>query len=127
VPLASGLLTGKMKPDTKFEEDDHRQFNRQGDAFDVGETFSGVPYDIGLQAVEELRAVCPKGMSLVQLALRWILMSDGVTCVIPGAKRPDQAEQNCSAADLPPLSAETMAAVRTIYDERIRQHVHFRW
>jgi aryl-alcohol dehydrogenase-like predicted oxidoreductase len=127
VPLASGLLTGKMKPDTRFEADDHRQFNRQGEAFDVGETFSGVQYATGLEAVEELRAICPAGMSLAQFALRWILMFDGVTCAIPGAKRPEQAEANCSAADLPPLSDETMAAVRRIYDTHVREQVHYRW
>lgn len=127
VPLASGLLTGKMKPDTRFETDDHRQFNRQGEAFDVGETFSGVQYATGLEAVEELRAICPAGMSLAQFALRWILMFDGVTCAIPGAKRPEQAEANCSAADLPPLSDETMRAVRRIYDTHVRHQVHYRW
>jgi aryl-alcohol dehydrogenase-like predicted oxidoreductase len=127
VPLASGLLTGKMKPDTQFAENDHRQFNRQGAAFDVGETFSGVDYEAGLAAVEELRAVCPAGMSMVQFALRWILMFDGVTCAIPGAKRPDQAEENCSAADLPPLSDDVMAAVRGVYDRFIRPQVHYRW
>lgn len=127
VPLASGLLTGKMKPDTRFEADDHRQFNRQGEAFDVGETFSGVEYATGLRAVEELRAVCPAGMSLTQFALRWILMFDAVTCAIPGAKRLEQAEENCSAADLPPLSDETMSAVRRIYDSHVRAQVHHRW
>jgi len=127
VPLASGLLTGKMKPDTRFEADDHRQFNRQGAAFDVGETFSGVEYATGLRAVEELRAICPAGMSLTQFALRWILMFDAVTCAIPGAKRPEQAEQNCSAADLPSLSDETMAEIGRIYDKYIRPQVHHRW
>jgi aryl-alcohol dehydrogenase-like predicted oxidoreductase len=127
VPLASGLLTGKMKPDTRFETDDHRQFNRQGEVFDVGETFSGVAYSTGLEAVEELRSLCPAGVSMTQFALRWILMFDGVTCVIPGAKRPEQAEENCSASDLPPLGDETMAAVRRIYDQLIRPHVHHRW
>jgi aryl-alcohol dehydrogenase-like predicted oxidoreductase len=127
VPLASGLLTGKMKPDTRFEADDHRQFNRQGEAFDVGETFSGVEYATGLRAVEELRAVCPAGMSLTQFALRWILMFDAVTCAIPGAKRLEQAEENCSAADLPPLSDEMMSAVRRIYDSHVRAQVHHRW
>lgn len=127
VPLASGLLTGKMKPDTRFEADDHRQFNRQGEAFDVGETFSGVEYTTGLRAVEELRAVCPAGMSLTQFALRWILMFDAVTCAIPGAKRLEQAEENCLAADLPSLSDETMSAVRRIYDSHVRAQVHHRW
>jgi aryl-alcohol dehydrogenase-like predicted oxidoreductase len=127
VPLSSGMLTGKMKPDSTFSADDHRLFNRHGESFDRGETFSGVPYEVGLQAVEELKAICPPGMSLTQFALRWILMFDAVTCAIPGAKRPSQAEENFSAADLPPLSAETMAKVDAIYDCSIRQHVHHRW
>jgi aryl-alcohol dehydrogenase-like predicted oxidoreductase len=127
VPLASGLLTGKMRPDTKFESTDHREFNRNGEKFDKGETFSGVDFETGLQAVEELRALCPQGWTLTQFALRWILMNDGVTCAIPGAKRPSQADDNSAAADLPPLSAQTMAAIRRIYDERIREQVHYRW
>jgi aryl-alcohol dehydrogenase-like predicted oxidoreductase len=127
VPLASGMLTGKMKPDTKFSQDDHRQFNRHGESFDVGETFSGVDYETGLKAVEELKAICPSGMSLTQFALRWILMFDAVTCAIPGAKRPSQADENFSAADLPPLSEDTMKAVRSIYDRYIRELVHQRW
>ncbi len=127
VPLASGLLTGKMKPGSTFAADDHRAYNRQGEAFDRGETFSGVPYEVGLQAVEELRAICPAGMSLTQFALRWILMFDAVTCAIPGAKRPAQAEENFSAADLPPLSAETMVKVQDVYDRLIRDHVHHYW
>lgn len=127
VPLSSGMLTGKMKPDSQFSKDDHRAFNRKGESFDRGETFSGVDYDIGLKAVEELRAVCPKGMSMTQFALRWILMFDAVTCAIPGAKRPSQAEENFGAADLPPLSEETMSAVRAIYDRSIREQVHHNW
>ena len=127
VPLASGMLTGKLKPDTTFAPDDHRAFNRHGEAFDRGETFSGVDYDVGLQAVEELKAICPAGMSMVQFALRWILMFDAVTCTIPGAKRPSQAEENFTAADLPLLSEETMAQVRTIYDRHIRELVHHYW
>ena len=127
VPLSSGMLTGKLKPDSHFAADDHRLFNRQGESFDKGETFSGVPYGIGLQAVEELRAICPAGFSLTQFALRWILMFEAVTCAIPGAKRSSQAEENFSAADLPPLSAETMAAVRSIYDRSIRPLVHHSW
>lgn len=127
VPLASGLLTGKMRTDTKFETSDHREFNRQGASFDRGETFSGVDYETGLEAVEELKAVCPPGWTLTQFALRWILMHEGITCAIPGAKRPEQAEDNCAAADLPPLSDAAMAAVRKIYDERIREQVHQRW
>jgi aryl-alcohol dehydrogenase-like predicted oxidoreductase len=127
VPLASGMLTGKFKPDTTFASDDHRSFNRLGEAFDRGETFSGVDYNTGLQAVEELKAICPDGMSMVQFALRWILMFDAVTCTIPGAKRPSQAEENFSAADLPPLSEETMQKVKAIYDKHIRESVHHYW
>ena len=114
VPLASGMLTGKMKPDTRFDPDDHRAFNRHGEAFDRGETFSGVDYALGLKAVDELKAICPDGMSLAQFALRWILMFDAVTCAIPGAKRPSQADENFSAADLPPLSDEVMTQVGRI-------------
>lgn len=127
VPLASGLLTGKMKPDSTFAADDHRAYNRQGESFDRGETFAGVPYELGLQAVEELKAITPSGMSLTRFALRWILMFDAVTCAIPGAKRPSQADENFSAADLPPLSDETMAQVRSIYDRLIRERVHHHW
>jgi aryl-alcohol dehydrogenase-like predicted oxidoreductase len=127
VPLASGMLTGKMRRDTKFESSDHRQFNRHGEVFDVGETFSGVDYELGLAAVEELRALCPKGWTLTQFALRWILMHDAVTCAIPGAKRPDQVDDNCAASDLPPISPDTMAAVRRIYEDKIREQVHYRW
>jgi aryl-alcohol dehydrogenase-like predicted oxidoreductase len=127
VPLASGLLTGKLRPDTVFAADDHRSFNREGQAFDKGETLSGVPYEAGLAAVDELRPLVPPGASLTQLALRWILMFDGVTCAIPGARTAAQARENAQAAALPPLDAGTMAAVRRIYDERIRQHVHAKW
>ncbi len=127
VPLASGLLTGKLRPDTTFASDDHRQFNRHGEAFDRGETFSGVDYAIGLQAVEQLKAVCPPGMTMAQFALRWILMFDAVTCTIPGAKRPSQVEENASAGDLPPLSAETMSQVCSIYEHQIRRLVHHYW
>jgi aryl-alcohol dehydrogenase-like predicted oxidoreductase len=116
-----------MRRDTKFEVSDHRQFNRHGEAFDVGETFSGVDYDTGLKAVDELRAVSPAGSTLTQFALRWILMNEAVTCAIPGAKRPEQAQENCAAADLPALSVETMDAVRRIYDRYLRKEVHFRW
>ncbi len=127
VPLASGMLTGKLEADSTFAADDHRQFNRHGEQFDRGETFSGVDYETGLKAVEELRAICPAGMSLVQFALRWILMFDAVTCAIPGAKRPSQAEDNFAAADMPPLEAETMQKVRAIYDDTIRDLVHHYW
>jgi aryl-alcohol dehydrogenase-like predicted oxidoreductase len=127
VPLASGMLTGKLKTDTAFAADDHRAFNREGQAFDKGETFSGVDYETGLKAVDELKAICPKGMTLTQFALRWILMFDAVTCAIPGAKRPEQVEQNCASANLPPISKNIMAKVRAIYDHRIRQSVHQYW
>ena len=127
VPLASGLLTGKLTSDSTFSADDHRAYNREGASFDRGETFSGVDFELGLQAVEELRQLCPPGMTLVQFALRWILMFDQVTCAIPGAKRPEQAEENFSAADLPALSEETMAEVKSIYDRLIRSSVHHYW
>jgi aryl-alcohol dehydrogenase-like predicted oxidoreductase len=127
VPLASGLLTGKMRPDTEFEANDHRNYNRQGEAFDVGETFAGVPYEAGLAAVEALRPLVPPGATMAQLALRWILMFDAVSCAIPGAKRVDQVEANVAASDLAPLSQETMAAAREVYDRFIRPHVHQRW
>src|SRR6202012_962012 len=127
VPLASGLLTGKFTAATQFEADDHRNFNRQGQRFDAGETFSGVDYEVALQAVEEIRALVPPGVSMTQLALRWILMFDAVTCAIPGGKRPSQVADNARASDLPPLTPETMAAVRKIYDTRIRPLVHQLW
>ena len=127
VPLASGLLTGKMTRNSQFEAEDHRAFNRHGESFDRGETFSGVDYETGLEAVEELRKLVPAGASLTQFALRWILMFEAVSCAIPGAKRPPQAEQNVAAADLPALSAETMAAVKDIYERRIRPLVHHYW
>jgi aryl-alcohol dehydrogenase-like predicted oxidoreductase len=127
VPLASGLLSGKMRRDTTFEASDHRQFNRRGEAFDVGETFAGIDYETGLAAIEELKAICPPGMTLAQFALRWILMFDAVSCAIPGAKHPAQAEENCAAADLPLLGDATMAAVRRIYDRYARPQVHHRW
>ena len=127
VPLASGLLTGKLTSQSQFEADDHRAFNRHGEAFDRGETFSGVDYATGLQAVEELRALVPEGMTMAQFALRWILMFDAVTCAIPGAKRPSQAEDNARASDFPPLTDQTMRAVREIYERRIRALVHHYW
>ena len=145
VPLASGLLTGKLSAASPFADDDHRKFNRDGEAFDKGETFSGVPYDVGLAAVEELRALLPArvsganaglpteahsakvGVTLAQFALRWTLMFDAVTCAIPGARTPEQARANAAAADLSPLDAETMDAVRDVYNRRIRAHVHGQW
>ena len=127
VPLASGLLTGKFNAGTKFATDDHRNFNRHGEAFDVGETFAGVDYQIALEAVEEMRALIPEGTSMSQFALRWILMFDAVTCAIPGGKRPSQVADNARASDLPPLTVETMAAIRDLYNIRIRPLVHGRW
>ncbi|PZO82393.1 MAG: aldo/keto reductase [Mesorhizobium amorphae] len=127
VPLASGLLTGKFRQDSKFEADDHRQFNRHGEAFDVGETFSGVPYEVGLEAVERLRPLVGEDGTMAQWALRWILMFDAVTVVIPGAKNPAQAEGNAKAAELAPLGNEAMAKVRDVYQELIAPHVHTRW
>jgi aryl-alcohol dehydrogenase-like predicted oxidoreductase len=127
VPLASGLLTGKLAADTQFEPDDHRLFNRLGQFFDQGETLSGVDYQTGLRAVEQLRALIPPGVTMAQWALRWILMFDAVSCAIPGARRPAQIEDNAAASSLPPLSESEMAAVRRIYDESIRPLVHQRW
>jgi aryl-alcohol dehydrogenase-like predicted oxidoreductase len=127
VPLASGLLTGKLKADSVFEPDDHRQYNREGERFDKGETFSGVPYTAGLLAVEELRPLVPTGTTLAQLALRWILTFPEVTCTIPGAKTPEQARENAAAAALPPPSVNTMAGVRAVYERHIRTHVHGSW
>jgi len=127
VPLASGLLTGKLRRDSTFPPDDHRNFNRHGEAFDVGETFSGVDYDAGLNAVEEMRALVPADFSMSQFALRWILMFDAITCAIPGGKRPEQVAENCRALELPPLTDAVMASVRRIYDNRIRAFVHDRW
>jgi aryl-alcohol dehydrogenase-like predicted oxidoreductase len=137
VPLASGLLTGKLTASSTFAADDHRQFNRHGESFDKGETFSGVPYDVGLAAVDELREVIAswraeassgaKAATMAQFALRWILMFDAVTCAIPGAKTPEQARANAAAADLPEIDATTMAAVRDIYDRRIAPLVAGNW
>jgi len=127
VPLASGLLTGKMSRQTRFAQDDHRAFNREGAAFDRGETFSGVDYDVGLAAVEEIRPLVPPGQTMAQLALRWIVMAEAVTCAIPGAKRPSQVDDNLAAADLPPVPEATMGALRGVYDRRIRPLVHQRW
>ena len=127
LPLSSGMLTGKMTPTSEFESDDHRHGNRQGEWFDRGETFSGLDYETGLQAVDELRTLVPAGMTLTRMALRWILMVPAVTCAIPGAKRPSQVEENISAADLPALSEETMSKVREIYERLVRPQVHHYW
>lgn len=127
VPLASGLHTGKLTAQSHFGADDHRSFNRHGESFDRGETFSGVDYDTALAAVDALRPLVPAGWTMAQFALRWILMFDAVSCAIPGAKRPSQAEDNCAAADLPALSPEQMAAVQAVYDDYIADLVHQRW
>ncbi|HWT94101.1 MAG TPA: aldo/keto reductase [Solirubrobacteraceae bacterium] len=127
VPLASGLLSGKYTRDTHFAADDHRSFNRQGEAFDVGETFSGVPFEVGLDAVEELRPLVPEGATLAQLTLRWILDHDAVSTVIPGARNPEQAQGNAAAADRDPLGDDAHATIARVYEERIAPHVHQRW
>jgi aryl-alcohol dehydrogenase-like predicted oxidoreductase len=127
VPLASGLLTGKLNRSSTFAADDHRLFNRQGELFDQGETFSGVPYETAIDGVDTLRPLVPAGWSLTEFALRWILMFDAVTCAIPGAKTVEQARQNAAAADRPPLDDETMRAVAATYDRFVRPHVHHRW
>jgi aryl-alcohol dehydrogenase-like predicted oxidoreductase len=127
VPLASGLLSGKYTRQTTFGADDHRTFNRHGELFDVGETFAGVPFEAGLDAVEELRRVVPDGASMAQFALRWILMHDAVSTVIPGARNPEQARANAAAASLAPLDASVMAHVAAVYEQRIAPYVHQRW
>ncbi|MBP1850630.1 aldo/keto reductase [Rhizobium halophytocola] len=127
VPLASGLLSGKITAATHFADDDHRKFNRQGEAFDVGETFAGVPFETGLQAVEDIRALVPEGASMAQFALRWILMHEAVTVVIPGARNGEQARGNAAASDLPAVTGEVMLAAKEVYDRLIAPSVHQRW
>ena len=127
VPLASGLLTGKITPETHFAADDHRNFNRHGEAFDVGETFSGVPLDAAFAALEGLKPLVTPGATMAQFALRWILMFDAVSTVIPGAKTPEQAAQNAAAAALPALDSATMAAVSDLYRRTVAPAVHQRW
>ncbi|HLH61563.1 MAG TPA: aldo/keto reductase [Ktedonobacteraceae bacterium] len=127
VPLASGLLTGKFRPDTQFAANDHRNFNRHGEAFDQGETFAGVDYETGLQAVEELRKLVPQNATMAQFALRWILMFPDVTAAIAGIKNPQQALDNVNAVSLPPLSDEAMQRVRQAYDTYIRAQAQQRW
>jgi aryl-alcohol dehydrogenase-like predicted oxidoreductase len=127
VPLSSGMLTGKLTSNSTFAKDDHRNFNRHGEAFDVGETFSGVDFETGLAAVEELKKIVPGGWSLAQMALRWILMFDGVSTIIPGGKTAKQVEDNSKAPDLPALSESQMKTVREIYDRSIKKQVHDRW
>ncbi len=127
VPLASGLLSGRYTADTTFAADDHRTYNRHGEAFDQGETFSGVDFRTGVEAAAELAALAPAGATPAQTALRWILQQPGVTTVIPGARNPEQARANAAAADLAPLPQTTLDAVRELYDTRIRPQVHDRW
>ena len=130
VPLASGLLTGKLRPNTQFEKSDHRAYNRKGESFDRGETFAGVPYEAGLKAVEELRPLVRSATpeaTMTQFALRWILMFDAVTCAIPGAKNSAQAEDNARAADLPALPEATMQAVERLYRDQVKSSVHSYW
>jgi aryl-alcohol dehydrogenase-like predicted oxidoreductase len=127
LPLSSGLLAGKLNKQSQFAPDDHRSFNRKGEAFDRGETFSGIDYELGLALVEEIRAMMPAGMTLPELALRWILDHEAVTAVIPGAKRPGQVEENAKAGGLPPLSKELHQKLRTLYEQRVLDHVHHYW
>jgi aryl-alcohol dehydrogenase-like predicted oxidoreductase len=127
VPLASGLLTGKMTKDTAFAADDHRAFNRNGEAFDKGETFAGVPFDVALEAVEEIRRLVPDNITMAQFALRWILMEEAVGVVIPGAKNAGQAAANAAASDVAPLPSEVIGELRNIYEQRIAPHVHHLW
>jgi aryl-alcohol dehydrogenase-like predicted oxidoreductase len=127
LPLSSGLLTGKFDRSTRFEANDHRAFNRHGESFDRGETFSGLDYELGLEVVEQLQPLVPATMSMPQMALRWILMFPAVTCAIPGAKRPEQVAENAQAADLPPLTQATMSAIEAIYSRQVQPHVHHYW
>jgi len=121
------MLTGILTRESEFADDDHRNFNRHGERFDVGETFSGVDYDVALDAVDEIRRVLPPGMTMSQFALRWILMFDAVSCAIPGGKRAGQVAENCAAAELPALTEEGMSAIRKIHGQRIPGLVHHRW
>ena len=127
VPLASGLLSGRYDESTTFAADDHRSYNRGGEAFDVGETFSGVPYDVGVRAARQVRDLTPDGATTAQLALRWVVDQPGVSTVIPGARNPQQAVGNAAAAELAPLDAERLAALERLYDASVREHVHARW
>jgi aryl-alcohol dehydrogenase-like predicted oxidoreductase len=127
VPLASGLLSGRYTRDTQFGPNDHRNFNLHGQAFDVGETFSGVDYDAGVEAAREFAALAPAGATPAQTALRWIIQQPGVTTVIPGASSAEQARQNSAAADLPPLGQPTLDAIENLYDKHFRASIHSRW
>jgi aryl-alcohol dehydrogenase-like predicted oxidoreductase len=127
VPLASGLLSGRYDEHTTFAPEDHRTYNRHGEAFDVGETFAGVPYEVGLKAARELAGVVDPGVTLAQFALRWVIDQTGVSTVIPGARNPEQVRGNAETAALPSLRADQLAGVRDVYDRLIREHVHDRW
>jgi aryl-alcohol dehydrogenase-like predicted oxidoreductase len=127
VPLSSGMLTGKFTKNSSFEKDDHRAFNRNGEEFDRGETFSGFDYDTGLEVVDELRSLVPSGMSMTQMALRWLLMFPAVTCAIPGGKKVAQVDENVKAADFPALPDETMSAIETLYNQKVKPQVHHYW
>ncbi len=127
LPLSSGMLSGKLTPNSSFAANDHRAFNRNGESFDRGETFSGLDYDISLEAIDKLRALVPPEWTMAQLALRWILMFPEVTCAIPGAKRPEQVDENTRATDLPPLTPEIMSAIADIYNRQVRSRVHQYW
>jgi aryl-alcohol dehydrogenase-like predicted oxidoreductase len=127
VPLASGLLSGKITADTKFADDDHRKFNRNGEFFDVGETFAGVPLDVALEAVEQVRPLVPQDASMAQFALAWILRSPAVSVVIPGARNEAQAKANAAASELPAIPAETLSALADVYERLIKVHVHQKW
>ena len=127
VPLASGLLSGRYTHETSFDATDHRSYNRHGEAFDVGETFSGVDFDTGVDAAREFAALAPAGTAPAQAALRWIIQQPGVTTVIPGARDPQQARQNAAAAALPPLTDEQLRGIQDLYDRRLRALVHHRW
>ena len=121
------MLTGKLSAQSTFEQDDHRSFNRHGEAFDRGETFSGVDYDLALDVVEQIRPLVPAGMTMAQFALKWILMNPAVTCAIPGAKNPKQVEENITAIDLPALPESVVQKIKGIYDDNVRQLVHHYW
>ena len=127
LPLSSGMLTGKLTKNSTFSKDDHRNFNRHGEEFDRGETFSGLDYGLGLEAVDALRPLVPPGHTMAQMALRWILMFSEITCAIPGAKRVSQVQENVTAADLPPLTDDTIRRIEELYDRDIRKHVHHFW
>jgi aryl-alcohol dehydrogenase-like predicted oxidoreductase len=127
LPLSSGMLAGKLTKDSTFSKDDHRHFNRHGEAFDRGETFSGLDYDQGLQAIDALRPLVPPGQTMAQMALRWILMFPEVSCAIPGAKKPAQVEENVRAVNFPPLPHDTILSIKRIYDNMVRQYVHHFW